>query len=133
MFTLGFSKTAAFDHNNQGLEFKMSDMGSGNVGAGGMAPSGIPSYQPFDNNKEGGGQKLSRKARARMAINAMYKFSSGMSDAGLSDSGGSDIASGTVDQLKWTSQNGPTLEQEADDRKEQKNRRKAYLKSRIRE
>jgi hypothetical protein len=128
MFTKGFFKTAAFDHSSSGQEYKMSDMGSGNTGAGGMAPSGIPSYQPFENNEKGGQPKMSRKARARMTINAMYKFS-----AGLSDSGGSDIASGTVDQLKWTSENGPSLEQEADDRKEQKNRRKAYLKSRVRE
>ena len=129
MFTLGF-KTAAFDHNNQGLEFKMSDMGSGNQGAGGMAPSGIPSYQPFSASPKGEA-KLNRKARARMAINAMYKMSE--VTCGFSDSGGSDIASSTVNQLKWTSQNGPNLEQEADDRKEQKNRRKSYIKSRLRE
>ena len=109
----------------------MSDMGTGNTGAGGMAPSGIPSYQPFENNEKGGGPKLSMKARARMAINAMYK-QAGMENAGLSDSGGSGIASGTADQLKWTSQNGPTLEQEADDRKELKNRRASYLKSKER-
>lgn len=127
MFTLGFKKQAAFDHSSSGQEYKMSDTGSGNTGAGGMAPSGIPSYQPFENNEKGG-QKMSRKAKARMAIQAMYKLG-----AGLSDSGGSGIASGSVDQLKYTSQNGPGLEQEADDRKEQKNRRKAYLKSGIKE
>jgi hypothetical protein len=126
MFTKGF-KIAAVGHNNQGLEFKTSDMGTGNTGPGGMAPSGIPSYQPFSADPKGDA-KLNRKARARAAIQSMYKMS-----AGLSDSGGSDIASGTVDQLKWTSQNGPNLEQEADDRKEQKNRRKSYIKSRLRE
>lgn len=126
MFTKGF-KTAAFDHNNQGLEFKMGDMGNPNVGPGGMGPSGDETYQPVEKNAKGQ-PKLSRKAEARKAINALYKMG-----AGLSDSSGSDIASGGVDQLKWTSENGPNLEQEADDRKEQKNRRKAFIKSRVRE
>jgi hypothetical protein len=124
MFTRGF-KTAAFDHNNQGLEFKMSDPGQPNVGPGGMSPSGVPSYQPVEEGTKGG-KKLKRTAK--QVAQLMYKIS-----AGLSDSGGSDIASTTVDQLKWTSQSGPTLEEEADDRKALKNRRKAYIKARLRE
>lgn len=131
MFTKGF-KTAAFDHNNQGLEFKMGDMGNPMVGPGGMGPSGDETYQPAGKLIK----KEDKKVTARKAIQAMYKLggyeSGGINDGGLSDSSGSDIASSTVNQLKWTSQNGPNLEQEADDRKEQKARRKSYLKAKER-
>ena len=123
MFTKGF-KTAAFDHNNQGLEFKMSDMGNPMIGPGGMGPSGDETYQPIEPSKKGGRRKRSKPELAQLVFDKL--------GAGLSDSGGSDIASGTVDQLKWTSESGPTLEQESDDRKALQNRRKAYLKSRVR-
>lgn len=123
MFTLGFRKTAAFDHNNQGLEFKMGDMGNPMVGPGGMGPSGDETYQPADKLVKG-----NLKVTARKAIQAMYKVSE--VQCGLSDSGGSDIASSTVNQLKWTSQNGPDLEQEADNRKEQRNRYKQLNRAR---
>lgn len=122
------SKAAAFDHNNQGLEFKMSDMGNPAVGPGGMGPSGDETYQPAEPTAKGK-TKADKQEMARRIIGKLYKMSSG-ENAALSDSGGSDIASTTVDQLKYTFQNGPTLEQEAADNKEQKNRRKAYLRAR---
>jgi hypothetical protein len=132
MFTSGLRKTSSFDHNNMGLEYKMSDFGSSNSGAAGMAPTAIPEYQPSDRSSQAKGPKMSARAKARAIIDRLFiKIGSGMDDAGLSSGGGgSDIAPTTVDQLKWTSQNGPNLEQEADDRKELKNRRKAYLKAR---
>lgn len=120
-------KTSAFDHNNQGLEFKMSDQGNPMVGPGGMSPSGIPSYQGADDNAKN--KAGARKRSLRETAELLFNKTSGISDASLSDSGGSDIAPTTASQLKWTSQSGPTLEEEADDRKEQKNRRKTLLKT----
>lgn len=128
MFTSGL-KTAAFDRNNQGLEFKMSDMDNTNgaVGPGGMGPSGFATYQPTEKNISG--KSKTRPKSLTEVAHIIYKMS-GASDAALSDSGGSDIAPGTVDQLKYTSQSGPTLEQESADREELKNRRKALIKTR---
>ena len=49
MFTVGFKKIATFDHNNQGLEYNMSDNtnATSNVGPGGMSPQGMETYQPI--------------------------------------------------------------------------------------
>lgn len=49
MFSLGFEKIAQFDHNNQGLEYGMSDTNNStaDVGPGGMTPAGLESYQPI--------------------------------------------------------------------------------------
>jgi len=133
MFTVGFKKSAnAFDHNNQGLEFRMSDFGNPMIGPGGMGPSGDETYQPIEPSVKGYmKKKKSLKEMGRAAMQKFYKLSSDMNDGGLSSGGGGlDIAPTTVDQLKWTSSNGPDLEAEADDRQEQRNRRKALLKSR---
>jgi hypothetical protein len=97
MFTTGFTKTAYnMDHNNQGLEFAVSDTQElPNVGPGGMAPKGIPTYKPVEKPEPvGEKRKLTKREAARLM---MYKMS-----AGLSDSSGSDIASGVASQLKWT-------------------------------
>lgn len=91
-----------------------------------MGPSGDETYQP--SSKTVSAKKEDRAVTARKVMNKLYKFG-----AGLSDSGGSDIASGTVDQLKWTPENDISQEKEADDRKELKNKRKSYLRARIRE
>lgn len=118
MFTHGF-KTAAFDHNNQGLEFKMSDQGQPNVGPGGMAPSGIPSYQPYE--KGDGLSKKKGKRSLREVTQIIQKISA------------ADIAPTTVSQLKWTfEQDAETPEQTSDRLAEEKNRRKAYIKARLR-
>jgi hypothetical protein len=125
-------KSASFDHNNQGLEFKLSDTDNtnGSVGPGGMGPSGEATYQPVEPTGKGR-TAVEKKALGRMIMSKLYKLG-GMENAALSDSSGSGIASGTVDQLKYTTQNGPTLESEAADNKEQKNRRKSYIKARLR-
>lgn len=123
MFTKGF-KTAAFDHNNQGLEFKMSDMGNPMIGPGGMGPSGDETYQPLG-AKEKALMKHKKRSKQELAQLVYEKLGSGMEDAALSSGGGgSDIASTLATQAKYTFQNGPDLEAEADDRKEQKNRYK---------
>jgi hypothetical protein len=127
MFVEGF-KLAAFDHNNQGLEFKMDDFNTGNTGAGGMAPSGIPRYQPVSTGDLQGGKKKPKRTLASVA-DMIFKYSSGMEDAALSSGSISQDGSDQVNQLKSTFSNGPTLEQEATQRKEQKNRRKAYVKA----
>lgn len=132
MFTTGFLKVAVFDHNNQGLEFKTSDQTFGNVGPGGMGPSGDATYQPVEPTLKSE-PKVPKKLQARRVIQKLYKHGSGMESAALSDSGGSDIASTTVDQLKWTSKQGDTLEEEEAKDKESKNKRKSYIRARLRE
>ena len=115
MFTLGF-KTAAFDHSNQGLEFKMNDDGGAGTGAAAMAPSGIESYQPVEANEKGGQPK--KKRTLREAAMLIYKTS------------GSDIADGVASGLKYTFENGiDTPEQQADRAQETRNRRKAFLRA----
>ena len=130
MFTKGFKKLAVFDHNLHGDEFKMSDMGNPMIGPGGMGPSGDETYQPIEPSVRAYiKKKTPLKQLGRKVMDKLYKMSSAMEDAALSSGdGGLDIAGGTVDQLKWTSQNGPDLEAEADDRKELKNKQKWFQK-----
>lgn len=119
MFFRGFNKTATFGHNNQGLEFKMSDQGLPNVGPGGMAPSGVETYQPAP------AQPKKTKADAIAAVRKMYSV---QKQAGAV----SDTANTVSSQLKWTFGHGDTPEDEATKRKEEKNKYGRYLKARLR-
>lgn len=114
MFTLGFKKVASFDHNNQGLEFKMSDIGNPMIGPGGMGPSGDETYQPLDKN-------LAKPVKKSLFAKAQQLF-------GKTADAPAQAESGLVDQLKWDS-SSDTLEDEDTKRKEAKNRRKAYVRA----
>ena len=107
----------------------MSDMGNPMVGPGGMGPSGLETYQPVEPSKKNG-QKPHKRSKKELAQLVFDKLG-GAFQAGLSDSSGSDVDPGMVDQLKWTSETGiNTPEQDLDKAKEMKNRRKRYLQSR---
>jgi hypothetical protein len=50
VFDLGFTKIAALDRHSDGTEFKIQDTDPAPyaAGAGGLSPSGIPTYRPID-------------------------------------------------------------------------------------
>lgn len=98
-FSEGFLKVAAFGHNNQGLEFREADTNPlPNVGPGGMAPSGIETYQPIekDQKSEGHLKKKKPKLSDKEVVNVLlHKTSSQGSRAGITGT--------TVTQLKYES------------------------------
>ena len=91
MFTVGFTKVAMFDHNNQGLEYNMSDNtnATSNVGPGGMSPQGIESYQPIpkqpDAKPKARVQTDSKKEKFNIATFLMHKGASVRGNAGAND------------------------------------------------
>lgn len=124
MFVKGFEKTSSLGDPN---DMKLGDdFNTGNVGAGGMAPSGIPRYQPVSKNDMGGEKKKGKRTLSEVA-DLIYKYSSGMEDAALSSGSISQDGTDAINQPKNAS--GPTQEQEVDDRKAQKSRRKAYVRA----
>ena len=133
MFSLGFYKIAMFSHNNQGLEFKMSDPGQPNMGAGGMAPSGIPSYQPLDATDTAPAPTNAKKRGKKpspLATSFIFGKVSGVGHLSNTDHSISTQDSPTTEQLKWTSQHGvKDQNQISTDIAEAKNRALRYRKA----
>ena len=77
MFTLGLCKRAALDRHNDGTEFKISDTDPAPyaAGAGGVAPSGIPMYQPSEDKSKPLSGKAGEKKQA-LLIATMGKAAS---------------------------------------------------------
>jgi hypothetical protein len=104
-FLVGLTKIAALTYHNDGSEFKVNDTDPAayEPRAGGMAPTGIPSYDPSGANKwqpvkkETPGDKKKKDA----LLIAMGK--EGMADTGALDYVGtkSDAADTLATQLKW--------------------------------
>jgi len=132
MFTVGFKKTAEFDHNNQGLEFRMSDTtnASANVGPGGMSPQGIESYQPVDDNKEQPTNKK-KKFKDRALVSFLMAKSAGADSLrSIVDGSGTGSPETLTSQLKWTSESPDMNQEEVSSKaKEESNRYKKYLKA----
>lgn len=104
MFHLGFLKTASLTSHNDGTEFKVQDTDPAPYapGAGGMAPSGIPSYQPtgggalVSKDKSQLGTKAAEKKRA-LDIAMLSKLADGLDYVGTQGEGAETLAS----QLKY--------------------------------
>lgn len=124
-FTQGFQKIAVFDHNNQGQEFKLVDTEPlVGTGAGGMAPSGIASYQPIvkqetdkipSSKRKGKPAKLGDKEVANLIVT---KLSQEGSRAGITGT--------TVTQLKYESSSPWSHEQVGEGDMLAKERAKKY-------
>lgn len=83
MFHLGFEKiadnAASGGHNNQGQEFSSGDTAQNPmVGPGGMAPAGIPSYQPAGKTDDSDRKTKKRKLPDQEA--AQFVFGKNASD-----------------------------------------------------
>lgn len=128
-FVKNFEKIALGGHNNQGLEFKNMDTEpQSNVGPGGMAPTGIASYQPLDSAMEK--TKRGKKASDVQAAQFMFgKIAEAMQDSILTGKS-SDIANTVANQLKWTSDNGSDYTDKIGDTREQRARDKKFARFR---
>jgi len=69
-FVISFLKTAALSNHSDGSEFKITDTEPAPYvpGAGGMAPSGIPSYRPTDDKSQAEQPKSGRAAEKKRAL-----------------------------------------------------------------
>lgn len=129
MFHLGFTKIATFDHNNQGLEFKMSEQQNPMVGPGGMSPSGIESYQPVETSHTSDGKKKKKMSDAAAAQFLFGKMGSVGTDA-MSNMGAGSTNSDTIaTQLKWDNDSGKYPQDNCADEKESKRHLKKYRKA----
>lgn len=73
-FSKGFTKHAAFDHNNAGLEFKEMDTSPlPGTGPGGMAPSGLAAYEPTPKTQPET-QKIRKKSKKATPAIAQMVF-----------------------------------------------------------
>lgn len=120
-FVNGFEKLALGDHNNMGREFKHMDTEpQSNVGPGGMAPTGIPSYQPLDTMESSGGKSKKKRMSDIAATQFLFgKLSTALADHVMTGSS-SDISNAVSEQLKWTTDNGSDYTDAIGDRREKK-------------
>lgn len=137
-FLTGFTKHADFDHNNQGLEFKMSDTSNlYGAGPGGMGPSGYATYEGNaelkpDGTKVTKNSKLHLKEIARRVAMGKIATIDGVPDSlpavmgyvGSSGQGASTLAT----QLKYETSGDNKLGYPGSE-VEPRVRKKAYLKA----
>ena len=129
MFTLGFEKISMFDHSNQGLEFKTEDTNpTANVGPGGMAPTGIPSYQPAENGSPNG-KKKNKMGDVQVAQLMFGKLGSAGTDALSNMGSGSTADEGIVTGLKYDNDSGKYPQDLGADEKESRRHLKKYRKA----
>ena len=98
---IGFRKSAAFGNHNDGSEFKIQDtepMGFV-AGPGGMAPSGIPSYQPTNSKVQAGNQLSAKAAEKKRALDIamLSKMADGLDYVSTQGQGAETLAT----QLKY--------------------------------
>lgn len=106
-FVNHLEKRADLDHNNSGQEFKTVDTEPPAYGAGvgGMAPSGIPTYQPIS-----GGPKKEIKDKKAVTLATIFGKFASFNIEGLTGEGSrSDTAEDSVKQLKYEVTGNDTL------------------------
>lgn len=120
MFTVGLLKIALDGHNNQGLEFKHNDTEPmPNLGAGGMSPSGIESYQPAGSSTSTNKRKQ-QKAMSPM-MTAVFLSKTAVIRA-------AEVDEGTA-QLKWESSHDQEPQSTIEKIREARERAKRYKKA----
>lgn len=120
MFTIGFCKIAIDGHNNQGLEFKNMDTEPmPNLGAGGMSPSGIASYQPVGSATTTDKRKQQKAMTPMMA--AVFLAKTAVSREAVSDT--------VATQLKWDTTSDPEPQATTERIEEARERARKYRKA----